>query len=139
MAISDIRFAELERRIDAIVSSTAKEMIWGKALYRQFDKHCEDDEQRHVENVATMAEIENALLKQSDALQRLNHSLAAAMPTMRRLHRREAARRLLWQIVRRWRVRLVAFAVGAGGLFVWLDGHWPKIAAILRKFGLGAP
>lgn len=145
MSSSDeVRFAELQRRIDGLVSQMAADISYGKALYREFEKHCRDDEARHAENVQTLAEIQEAVREgtasiaqtigaQAAATKQLSENFYTMLPTMRRLHKRETFRRAVMVCLRRWRIAATATAVSAGGLFVWLDGHWPKIAAMLRK------
>lgn len=162
MTISDIRFSELERRIDAVVSTTAQEMIWGKALFRQFDQHCKDDEVRHVENVerldairdkqfsnaeanaaaqraaaAAVEAAERSAATAAAAVQALNDRLENMMPTLRRMRAREAFRRKVKQCLSRQRTRVVGAGVAVGALLTWYGDHWPKIAAVLRKFGIG--
>lgn len=142
--MNDTWLAELQRRIDGLVSSTAADISYGKALYRQFEQHCRDDEARHTENVQTLAEIQNAMRQQTESLTAVIGAQAAAtkalsdnfysmLPMMRRLHKRETLRRALMICLRRWRIAVVGAGVSAGGGYVWLDGHWPKIAALIRK------
>jgi septal ring factor EnvC (AmiA/AmiB activator) len=147
----EARLAPSERRIDALVSSTAQDMIWGKALYRQFDQHCKDDEQRHSENVQTLAELEKtvkdqgaqtaaaidrltaAIEAQANARKTLSDQLDAMTPTFRRLRHRQATRRAIVHCLSRWRHMVVVAGISAAGMFAWLDGHWPRIAALVRK------
>lgn len=122
-----------------------------RTLTQLFDKHCVDDATRHSENLErldTIAEKQRSNAQASAAAtaaaNAAAHEAAAAareltarleqiMPVMRRMRAREVFRRKLRQCVSRWRRQLVAAGISAAALFVWLDGHWPKIAALLRK------
>jgi hypothetical protein len=133
----------------AAVATTSAEKMWRiignqeenlKALTRLVDTHCADDERRHVENLERLDAIREKQLLNADAagemravVKELNERLEKIMPMMRRLRAREVFRRSVIQCLSRWRHAVVAAGIGAGGLFVWLDGHWPKIAAMLRK------
>lgn len=128
----------LQRRVDSLVSATAADITYGKALYREFGKHCTDDETRHKENVERLDSIVAVVTAQAEQLRVMNANLSAILPMLRRLRRREVFRQSVILCLRRWRLFVVGFGVSAAALYVWLDNHWPKIAALLRKIG-GAP
>lgn len=119
------RVSELERRLDGLVGKTAREQIYGKALYRQFEQHCRDDETRHGENVGRLAGIEAQLAT-------LNERLLPMVPMMRRIRANQVWRKSLVKCLSRWRRLVVAGGVTAGAAFIWFDGHWSRIVAVWR-------
>ena len=118
-----------------------------KALTNLLDTHCADDERRHQENLERLDAIRDKQTSNADAhtetrrtaaetaaaVKDLTDRLEKMAPTLRRMRQREVFRRKFFQCIGRWRRELVAAGVTAGALFAWLDGHWPKIAAMLRK------
>jgi hypothetical protein len=139
-AVDQVSLNELVRRVDGLVERTSTDITWGKALYGQFKEHCTDDESRHKENVERLTGIEAqgarttaAIEAQAAEVKKLTDALNAMTPTFRRLRAKQATRRAVIQCLSRWRGILVGLGVSAGGAYVWLDGHWPKIAALIRK------
>lgn len=122
---NDGRMEALERRIDELVVKTTTDIVYGKGLYREFKKHCEDDERRHRENIASLRGIERAV-------ERFNDNFTPYLRMLRRMRARQGFRFALLACLSRWRGIVTAVGVTAGGLIVWFGDHAPKVAGFFK-------
>lgn len=97
-----------------------------------------EQNKREIDKIRSGITESNASVKRVEAdVKSVGADVADMKPAVTRWRASEAFRAALYGCARRWWGRGTALAIGAGALFVWLDGHWPKVAAALRKLGVG--
>src|SRR5437763_1912492 len=84
------RLAALERRIDDLVSVAAREQVYGKRLYSEFNKHCGDDEARHAQNLGRLDGIEAAMRDHAEAMRAYAMAVERAMAAQAAAHEKLA-------------------------------------------------
>jgi predicted RNase H-like nuclease (RuvC/YqgF family) len=96
-----------------------------------------EQNKREIDKIRSGITESNASVKRVEAeLKSVGSDVADMKPAVTRWRASEAFRAAFYRCARRWWGRGTVLAVGAGALFAWLDGHLPKIAALLRKLGI---
>lgn len=102
---------------------------------------------RHAENRRELTKLHSGITEANAGVKRVETQVAAVSaevkgvkadvaimkPVVRRLRGRELVRRGVVQCLARWRTLFVAAGVAIAGAFTWIDGTWPKVAALARR------